>query len=204
MSQSAPVKSILTDLDLASQAKQGCLEAFNILVMRHQALLYNVAFRVTGNADLAADATQEAFILAYRKIGQFRGGSLRAWLARIATNCAYDQLRSRRRHGASSIEDMVEQEDRLAQLVDPGASPDEAAVSSELGRAISAAILTLPPDQRSVIILVDYNHFNYEEAAEALGTSLGTVKSRLSRARARVRAILVLNHPELLPEGLRP
>ncbi|NPV07513.1 MAG: sigma-70 family RNA polymerase sigma factor [Anaerolineae bacterium] len=188
---------------MASLAQQGDLAAFNVLVQRYQSLAYNVTYRITGDADLASDATQEALILAYRKIGQFRGGSFRAWLARIATNCAYDQLRSRQRHRASSIEDLVEEHDRVAELVDDRVSPEDAALGAELSRAIAAAVLKLPPDQRSVIVLVDFNQFNYDEAADALGLSLGTVKSRLSRARGRVREML-LEHPELLPAGLRP
>ncbi len=204
MSRSIPVKSISTDQDLVREARDGSLGAFNALVARHQRLLYNVAYRVTGNTDLAADATQDALILAFRRLHQYRGGSLRAWLARIATNCAYDQLRARRRHSATSIEDMVEDEDRLNLLVDRDASPEDTALNTELGAAIEAAVLSLPFDQRAVIALVDYNHLDYEEAAQALGVSLGTVKSRLSRGRARVREILVERHPELLPSGLRP
>jgi len=204
VSESVPVKSIGSDQDLVRRAKQGHLDAFNVLAARHQTLMYNIAYRITGSADLAEDATQEALIHAYRKIGQYRGGSLRAWLARIATNSSYDQLRSRRRQGATSIEEMVEEEDRLVQLVDRAASPEEEAVSGELGRAIASAVLGLPPDQRSVVVLVDYNHFDYEEAAEALDISLGTVKSRLSRARARLREVLLETHPELLPDRFRP
>ncbi|MGI6208495.1 MAG: RNA polymerase sigma factor [Anaerolineae bacterium] len=203
MSISIPVKSTSTDLELASLAQQGNLRAFNLLVERYQTLVYNITYRIAGNPDLANDATQEALILAYRKIGQFRGGSFRAWLARIATNCAYDQLRSRRRHNSTSIEDMVEEEDRAPQLVDNGVSPEEAVLATELSEAINSAVLTLPPDQRSVLVLVDFNQLNYDEAAAALGISLGTVKSRLSRARAKVREAL-LDHPELLPPELRP
>lgn len=198
MSGSTPVKSTAVDLELVREAKKGSLTAFNTLAVRHQTLLYNVAYRITGNVDLASDATQEALILAYRRLHQYRGGSLRAWLARIATNCAYDQLRVRKRQNATSLEDMVEEEDRLGVLEDPGASPEDSAMASELGEAISAAVLSLPTDQRSVIVLVDYNHFDYQETAEALDISLGTVKSRLSRARARVREELTRHHPELL------
>ncbi|NLT43822.1 MAG: sigma-70 family RNA polymerase sigma factor [Anaerolineae bacterium] len=203
MSGSIPVKSSPADPDLVREAKKGSLTAFNALAARHQTLLYNVAYRVTGNPDLAADATQEALILAYRRLHQYRGGSLRAWLARIATNCAYDQLRARKRQSTTSLEDMVEEEDRLGALEDPHASPEDAALATELGEAIAAAVLTLPEDQRSVIALVDYNHFDYEETAQALDISLGTVKSRLSRARARVRNELLRRHPELLASRMR-
>jgi RNA polymerase sigma-70 factor (ECF subfamily) len=98
---------------------------------------------------------------------------------------------------------MVEEEDRAPQLVDNGVSPEEAVLATELSEAINSAVLTLPPDQRSVLVLVDFNQLNYDEAAAALGISLGTVKSRLSRARAKVREAL-LDHPELLPPELRP
>lgn len=195
-------KSKLSDADLAHQAQAGNLPAFNALVERHQSLAYNITYRLTGDRDAADDATQEAFLLAYRKIDQFRGGSFRAWIARIATNCAYDSLRSKKRARTSSIDDMVEDEERCPALVSTGQSPEQHAVAAELSRAIMAAIGSLAPDHKAVVVLVDLNGLDYEEAAAALGVSLGTVKSRLSRARAKVRDALMA-HPELLPPSMR-
>ncbi len=198
----SPSKSNPPDLDLARQAQDGNLAAFNALVARYQSLAYNITYRITGSADSAGDATQEAMILAYRKIRQYRGGSFKAWLGRIATNCAYDRLRARQRRRSESIEDIVEDEDRNPALVDGSPSPEERALSGELSEAITAAITRLSPDQQAVLVLVDLNGFNYDEASAALGVSLGTIKSRLSRARAAVRQIL-LERPELLPDNLR-
>lgn len=191
-----------SDTDLITQAQGGSLGAFNALVQKYQPLVFNVAYRLTGNSEYAEDACQEAFILAYRKLGQFRGGSFRAWLARIATNCSYDSLRAKQRRRTNSIEELVEEEERSAVLVNGTHSPEEHAIAAELSGAIDKAIGRLPPDQRAVLVLVDVNGFDYDEAAAALGCSLGTVKSRLSRARAKVRDIL-LAHPELLPPSFR-
>ncbi|MHB0878034.1 MAG: RNA polymerase sigma factor [Anaerolineae bacterium] len=191
-----------SDLDLISQAQGGSLMAFNVLVSRYQPLVFNVAYRLTGDGEAAADASQEAFILAYRKLGQFRGGSFRAWLARIATNCSYDSLRAKQRRRTTSIDEMVEEEERCPELVNGTHSPEEYALASELSGAINGAIGCLPPDQRAVLVLVDISGFDYDEAAAALDCSLGTVKSRLSRARAKVREALMA-HPELLPSSFR-
>jgi RNA polymerase sigma-70 factor, ECF subfamily len=191
-----------SDIDLITQAQGGSLGAFNALVQRYQPLVFNVAYRLTGNSDAAEDACQEALILAYRKLGQFRGGSFRAWLARIATNCSYDSLRAKQRRRTNSIDEMVEEEERCPELVNGTHSPEELALASELSGAINGAIGRLPPDQRAVLVLVDINGLDYDEAATALDCSLGTVKSRLSRARAKVRDILMAN-PELLPPSFR-
>ncbi|MGQ9555039.1 MAG: RNA polymerase sigma factor [Anaerolineae bacterium] len=202
MSVFATGKSNLPDQDLVQQAQAGDLPAFNVLVLRYQTLAYNIAYRLIGNGDAAADATQEAFILAYRKIGQFRGGSFRAWLARIATNCAFDSLRSKKRSRTSSIDEIAEDEERSPTLISGAQSPEQHALAAELSQAISRAVQVLPPDQRAIVVLIDLNGLDYHEAAVALGISLGTVKSRLSRARAKVREQL-LAHPELLPASLR-
>lgn len=191
-----------SDMDLIARAQGGSLAHFNLLVQRYQSLVFNVAYRLTCNAEAAEDAAQETFILAYRRLGQFRGGSFRAWLARIATNCAYDSLRAKQRHRTGSIEELIEDEERSPALVNGRHSPEELALASELSAAIDAAIAALPADQRTVLVLVDINGFDYGEAASAMDTSLGTVKSRLSRARAKVRDALMA-HPELLPPSTR-
>jgi len=202
LSATAVGKRDSAESELIARAQTGDLGCFNLLVQRYQQLAYNVAYRLTGDADSADDATQEAFILAYRKLGQYRGGSFRAWLARIATNCAYDCLRARKRSRASSIEEMVEAEERNPELVNHRQSPEQQALASELSHAIGRAIIDLPPDQRAVLVLVDLNGLDYDEAALALNMPLGTVKSRLSRARAKVREALMAS-PELLPGSLR-
>ena len=162
--------------------------------------VFNVVARILGDPTSAEDVTQEAFISAYRAIGNFRGGILRAWLLRIAVNASRDSLRTSRRRPEDSLD---------RSLLNPGfqvpsgeASPEQQALSGELAAEIQRAISLLPLDQKTVLVLVDVSGLSYEEAAEATGASLGTIKSRLSRARGRARDHLMQNR-ELLPEQFR-
>lgn len=188
------------DLELVTRSKNGDLMAFNIIVERHQTLVFNVAVRILGNKGSAEDVTQEAFVSAYRAIGKFREGSLRAWLSRIVSNLSYDLLRSRKRRPEQSLDQSLENPG--FQVRSEGDSPEQLAINSELGAEIQRAILNLPEDQRTLLVLIDVQGFSYEEASEATGVSAGTVKSRLSRARARVRDDL-MQHRELLPAEFR-
>ncbi len=189
------------DAELVSHSQDGDLAAFNMIVERYQRQLFNVSARILGNAASAEDATQEAFISAYRAIGRFRGGSLRAWLIRIVSNASYDMIRSSRRRREESLDESMESPG----FREPtgGESPEQRALQGELGAEIQRAILTLPEDQRAVLVMIDVQGLSYEEAATAARASMGTVKSRLSRARARVRDQL-LGHRELLPDDFRP
>ena len=189
-----------TDADLVARSKQGDLSAFNLIVQRYQSQVYNLAVRVLGDRTAAEDIAQETFISAYRAVGRFRGGSLRAWLLRIASNLSYDHIRATRRRPVQSLDES---------LLDPGfsvpsqePSPEQYAIQGELGAEIQRAILSLPADQRTTLVLVDVQGLSYEEASEATGASLGTVKSRLSRARSRARDLL-RQRRELLPDHLR-
>ena len=168
-------------------ARQGDVAAFNQLVLRYQTVAYNVALRTLGNPEEAADATQETFISAFRALDDFRGGSFKAWLLRITVNACYDILRRRQRRPASSLDELTEQGDESFGATDTGQGPEGAALNAETARAIQAALLTLPADQRTLVLLCDVQGLSYEEAAEATQVALGTVKSRLSRARARLR-----------------
>jgi RNA polymerase sigma-70 factor (ECF subfamily) len=186
---------------LIAVAQKGDREAFNQLVVHYQSLAYNVAYRVLGDADAAADATQDAFLSAYRAMGRFRGGSFRSWLMRIVTNACYDQLRVKKRRPTTSI-DENEDSDREEWNVDPGERPEAFVVRQELSQAIQKGLETLPPDQRTVIILADIQGMSYDEIAESMSTSLGTVKSRLNRGRRKLRDYLI-EHVELLPARYR-
>lgn len=186
---------------LIAAAQEGDREAFNQLVVHHQSLAYNVAYRVLGDADAAADATQDAFLSAYRAIPRFRGGSFRSWLMRIVTNACYDQLRVKKRRPTTSI-DEDEDPDREEWNVDPGERPEAFVLRQELGQAIQRGLETLPPDQRTVVVLSDIQGMSYEEIAETMSTSLGTVKSRLNRGRSKLRNYLIQN-VELLPARYR-
>lgn len=189
------------DADLVSRSKAGELSAFNLIVERYQSQVYNLSARILGDPHTAEDVTQEAFFSAHRAMGHFRGGSLRAWLYRIASNLCYDTLRKRRRRPEQSLDDAMESPG-FAVPASEG-SPEREALRGELRAEIERAILSLPPDQRATLVMVDVQGLSYEEAAEATGARLGTLKSRLSRARAGVRDLLLSDSMELLPDQFR-
>jgi len=142
-----------------------------------------------GDASAAEDATQETFFAAYRALKTFRGGAFRGWLFRIASNQCYDQLRRRQRHRTEALPDEP-------LVLDPLPGPDQLALGAELAAALGKAIGQLPPEQRLCVLLIDVQGLDYDEAAQAMDVNLGTLKSRLSRARAQLR--------ELLPAEFRP
>ena len=190
----------LDDSQLVAQSQRGDLAAFNVIVERYQTQVLSVAWRVVGSRASAEDVAQETFISAYRAIGKFRGGSLRAWLFRIASNLGVDLLRSSKRRPEDSLDQSLE--NPAFQVASREESPEQSAVRGELAGHIHQAILKLPDDQKTVLVLIDVQGLSYDETAEATGASIGTVKSRLSRARAKVRDILV-ERPELLPDKFR-
>jgi RNA polymerase sigma-70 factor (ECF subfamily) len=191
---------------LIAAAQRGTLPAFNKIILHYQSLAYNVAYRIMGDGDSASDATQDAFVKAYQRINQYRGGSFKAWLLRIVTNTCYDALRARKRRPTVSLENEIEGEesdpDYDPRLIDTAERPDAFVMRKELASMIQVAIGQLPEDQRTALILSDVEGMDYEEIADAMGTALGTVKSRLSRARAKMRDLL-LAHGELLPAQYR-
>lgn len=188
---------------LIKAAQRGDLNAFNELVLQYQSRVYNVAYRIMGDGDSAADATQEAFISAYRAIGGYRGGSFRSWLMRIVTNACYDELRRRKRRPTSSLEALYVTDAAPSEALVNGAEKPEAyAQRQDLNRALHAGLQTLPVEQRTTLVLSDVQGYDYREIAEMTGASLGTVKSRLSRARAKMRDYL-LEQGELLPSLYR-
>lgn len=189
------------DAELVTRSVRGDLSAFNQIVDRYQSQVYNVAARTLGSRVAAEDVTQETFISAYKAISGFRGGSLRAWLLRIARNQCFDHLRSIKRRPESSLEEAFE-DTGFVQPASADSLPETQALTAELGRAISRAIHALPLDQRITLLTVDVQGLSYEETAEAFGVSIGTVKSRLSRARSKVRDLLA-REAELLPEQFR-
>ncbi len=187
---------------LVADARRGDVDAFNALVREYQQLAYNVAYRILGNDDHAIDATQDAFLRAYRSLHQFHGESFKAWLLRIVTNCCYDQLRVQQRRPTTSIDDLIEDDEHSRIFEDPDQVPEQYVQTAELDGLIQRGLDTLPPDQRVVVVMSDIEGMNYEEIAGATSVSLGTVKSRLSRGRAKMRDFL-LRHRELLPDGMR-
>jgi RNA polymerase sigma-70 factor (ECF subfamily) len=188
------------ELALVEAARRGDVDAFNQLVLRHQTIAYNLAYRLVGEAHAAADATQEAFIAAYNGLAGYRGGGFRAWVLRIVTNTAYDELRRRKRRPAVSLETVSPDADDLIGDDDDG--PEAAAIRDALNRAIQNCLDALPRAYRLVAVLADVQGHDYREVASIANLSLGTVKSRLSRARERLRDCLRAAG-ELLPDIYR-
>ena len=190
---------------LIQSARQGDLDAFNRLVLEYQDLVYGQAYRMMGELEAAEDATQEAFVSAYKKLDSYRGGSFKAWLMRIVTNACYDELRRQKRRPTTPLEPLDADDEEVESprwLADPGESPEEAVERAELGRALQGCLERLPDEFRAVIVLVDMQGLDYGEASQAIGKPLGTVKSRLARGRLRLRDCLQ-GVWELLPAAFR-
>lgn len=186
--------------ELISRSQRGDLTAFNELVERYQGQVFNLALRMLGSEAWAADAAQETFISAYRAMKGFRGGSFRSWILRIAANATRDLLRAAKSRKAESLEALGLESGSLPPSREE--SPEEYALRAELAAEIQQSMDSLPQDQRLALVLIDIQGFSYEEAAQITSASLGTVKSRLSRARHEMRNLL-RERSELLPNQFR-
>lgn len=188
---------------LIRAAQHGDLEAFNALILRYQNLLFGIALRMLNDEDTASDAVQEALISAFSKFRTFRGGSLRSWLARVTVNACYDEMRRKRRQRETPLEQFNVNGDEvedLAWMIDPNVLPDEQYESHELESAIQHSLSILTPAYREVVVLVDIEGLSYEEASSVARVPVGTVKSRLARARLQIRLSLQ-GYKELLPSN---
>jgi RNA polymerase sigma factor (sigma-70 family) len=186
--------AVVDEGELLARSQQGNVAAFNQLVMAYQEMVYNVALRIMGDPEAAADATQDAFISAFRSIHSYRGGSFKVWLLRIVTNACYDELRTRKRRPTESLDAMDatsgHEESARGAIASSLESPEDYALRQDMRAQIQQGLLALPEDQRVVIVLSDVQGFSYEEISAITNSSLGTVKSRLSRGRARLRDFL--------------
>jgi RNA polymerase sigma-70 factor (ECF subfamily) len=199
------MKSLLTVHDeeqaLIKAAQRGDLNAFNALILRYQNLLFGIALRMLNDEDIASDAVQEALISAFSKLNSFRGGSLRSWLARVTVNACYDEMRRKRRQREVPMEQYNmegEEVEDMSWMIDPAARPEEQYESFELESAIQRSLSQLTPAYREVLILVDIEGLSYEEASIAARVPVGTVKSRLARARLQMRCTLQ-GYKDILP-----
>jgi len=202
MSLGAPIG----EEEMVAAAQQGDLSAFNQLVVFYEQRVFGLAYRMLGENEAAADATQDAFFQAYKALAQYRGGSFKSWLLRIASNICYDRLRTRQRRPTTSLDELMAEAEEiggssLALLEDVGSDPSEKALRQETLREVALALEALPPEQKLVIVLSDVQGLSYEEIVQITGMSLGTVKSRLSRGRTKLREFL--NNAELLPKDIR-
>ena len=190
---------------LIRAAQRGDLESFNLLVLRYQNLLFGIALRLLNDEDAAADAVQEALISAFRRFDTFRGDSLRSWLARVIVNACYDEMRKKRRQHSVPLEQFNSDGEEIETsywLVDPESDPETQFESFELENAIRKSLDKLQPIYRLMLVLVDIEGLSYEEAALAAHVPVGTVKSRLARARSQMQKTMQAAG-ELLPASYR-
>jgi RNA polymerase sigma-70 factor (ECF subfamily) len=183
----------MKDKELIQETSHGNLNAFNELVLKYQDLVFNHAHRLLGNQESAEDITQEAFILAFRKIHQFRGGSFRAWLLRIVTNLCYSEMRTWKRNSFLPLEPLNKDGDINESpywIQDPSPLPEEIVETSDLQEKLEHGLKKLPGIYRNVVSLIDIQELSYKEAASIMGVSVGTVKSRLARGRMKFQEIL--------------
>jgi len=186
---------------LINSAQHGDMDAFNELALHYQDLLYRIALRVVRDECIAQDALQDAMIHAFRHIKSFRGGNFKSWLARVTVNASYDELRRGKRHNGIPLELFTSEGDEIESpdwMRDPTSGPEDRAEQSELQRAMHRCIKSLGADYRLMVILVDMEGMSYEEAAYVSRVPVGTVKSRLSRARMQLRDSLQ-SYQNLLP-----
>lgn len=192
-----PVHDALTetivadDLALVQCSQAGEVQAFNLLVERYQGRVYGLCYRMLTDADAAADTTQDVFLAAFLHLQEYRGGSFQSWLLRIASNRCYDQLRMRKRRPQTSL-DLVDSEGEQLprQFTAPEETPEARALRAEVAAIILDRLQELPADYRLLITLRDIQGNSYEEIGVTTGWAMGTIKSRLSRGRARLAAAL--------------
>ncbi len=171
----------------------GDANAFEVLVTEYEKSVYNIALRMTGNAEDAADMTQEAFIKAYNNISSFRGDSkFSVWLYRIVSNVCLDYLRSKNRRPTVSLTVEDDQgEDTEMEIADNSDTPEEMLERSLTRDSVRRGLNALPPDYRQILLLREIQGMSYDEIAEALSLEAGTVKSRIFRARKKLCAFLI-------------
>jgi RNA polymerase sigma factor (sigma-70 family) len=187
--------------DRLLRARRGDVAAFNELVLEHQGLMFNLCYRLLGQRQSAEDACQEAFVSAWRSLAGLRGDAFRPWLLRIAANACHDELRRRVRRPSYSLD--VAMEEGVPEPPDSDPLPESSVLTGELRRDLESALQALPEDQRVAIVLCDVEGLDYGEIAAAMRCSLGTVKSRISRGRARLREVLTAIR-EPLARPVRP
>ena len=195
----------MDDKLLLKRCQDGNIDAFEQLVDCYQQKVYNIAYRMVGNYHDASDVVQEVFVRVYKSIKSFRGDcSFSTWLYHITTNVCKDELRAKNKYSEDSIDEYIETEKGSLQKIFASAdpSPEEQYEEQELSERLQQVIDSLHPDYRSVLVMREQNELSYQEIADALGISLGTVKSRINRARAALAKKIIANQ-KLFPEYIR-
>lgn len=196
----------MNEESLITDAKQGDLQAFNRLVLAYQDQVFNVAYRILSDASAAEDAAQNTFLTAFRKLNTFRGGSFKSWILTIVTHTCYDELRLLKRRPTTPLEPVIqdtdEEFDSPAWLASDDPSPEEYSMLNDLEQAIQHCLDDLPEDFRAVVVLVDVEGLDYQSVSEVAHKPIGTIKSRLARARLKMRDCLQ-GFGELIPDQFR-
>jgi RNA polymerase sigma-70 factor, ECF subfamily len=190
----------ISDGHLLARAAAGDLEAFNVIVERYQRAVYSASWGILRDQMQAEDATQDTFIRAWNAIESFQGDNARPWLLRIATNRSLDLIRQRTRQATGSLDEQVAEQEPRWSTLSPPEVPEREAEKHELSHRLERAIAVLPEDQRVAIVLADVLGYDYSEIADLTDAAIGTVKSRISRGRTRLRSILL--HDDLAREHL--
>ena len=181
----------MTELELVRAAQRGDDSAFEELVRLYEKRIYHLSLRLCGSSDDAFEIAQEAFLSAWRGLKFFRGdSSFSTWLYRLASNAAIDFLRRKKRQSGTDTVSLDDEETYI-EPPDPRPSPQQRAERAELRRLLAAGLETLTPEHRQVLLLRELQGLSYEEIAEALELDLGTVKSRIARAREKLRKYLL-------------
>ena len=183
----------MTDLkekDLIGKAKQGDMHAFEELILKHEKIVYNLALRMMNHSEDAKDISQEVFLKEYRSLTNFdERSAFSTWLYRITHNTCIDEMRRRKGKQNYSLEEELENEEgsMQRQIADEGDTPEESLLREEQKSELLQALENLSEEHKAAIILRDVKGFSYEEIAEILEVSLGTVKSRISRGRNQLK-----------------
>ena len=188
------VQAGMDEHELIIKAGRGDAYAFEQLMSAHESKMYAVALRMCGNREDAQDCLQEAMIRVYRAISGFKGqSSFSTWVYRITMNSCLDELRRRKNRTATSLDAMLENGFAPS---DDGDTPEQSSLRSEQRRVLERAIADLPDDMKAAIVLRDIQGCSYDEIAQALNANVGTIKSRISRGREKLRSML-MEQPEL-------
>lgn len=190
---------------LIDKAVDGDLDAFNQLVLTYQDMAFNLAYRIMADDAAAADATQDAVIAMYRKLDSYRGGSFKAWFMRIVTNACYDELRKQKRRPTVPLEPETDEGETIESpewIADRGPSLEESLLNNQIENAIQECLNNLDDKFKAVLVMVDISGQDYETVAEIIQRPVGTVKSRISRARLKMQECL-RGFGELLPGKYR-
>lgn len=194
----------MKDTEWIQAASEGDFQAFNELVLKYQDQVFNLARRILRNHVIAEDIAQDTFIRAFQKINQFRGGSFRAWLLKIAANLCYDEMRTWQRHPLVPLEPMDWENAPIESpwwIRDPAPLPEEEADMNDLRQALEDGLDRLPVKNRIIVTLVDIHGLDYKEASHVTGVPLGTVKSRLARGRMQLGRFLMDVLPQFASES---